>query len=93
MDNKLQGFDPLLFLGISNLKGREKTDVSQKLLDKISQYLVIRISELLPDEEIKRFNNPEDLFIIVKNRIPDINARVKIFLEDFKTEFYKNLKI
>ena|SRR3989344_3299909 len=88
-----RGFDPLLFLGINNLKNQEKKDVSQKLLDKISQYLVIRISELFPDEELKRLNNPEDLFSIAREKIPDINTKVQLFLNDFKREFYKKLKV
>ena len=90
--NTLQGFDPLLFLGINNLRNREKSDVSEKLLDKISQYLVIRISDLLPAENIRKLKTPEDLFFMARNNIPDIDTKVKLFLEDFKKEFYKNLK-
>lgn len=51
--NQLLGFDPLLFLGITNLKAEEKHIVSQKILDRISQYLVIRITELHPEENLK----------------------------------------
>jgi len=90
---QLLGFDPLKFLDITNLKGEEKESVSKDLLDKISQYLLIRISELLPEEDIRKVKNPEDIFSMAKDRIPDINIKVKLFLEDFKKEFYKNLKI
>lgn len=90
---QFMGFDPLLFLGITNLKDHEKNDISQKLLDKISQYLLIRVCELLPDEEIKRLNNPSDIFTLAKVKIPDIDTKVKLFLGDFKKEFYKNLKM
>ena len=93
MNKSLYGFDPLLFLGITNLKDQEKKDVSQKLLDKISQYLVIRITELLPEDEFKHIDNPQKLFFVAKDRIPDIDTKVKLFLEDFKKEFYKNLKV
>lgn len=90
---QLLGFDPLLFLEINNLKGQEKTDVSQKLLDKISQYLVIRITELLSEDDLKQIDDPQKLFSIAKNKIPDLDNKVKMFLEDFRKEFYKNLKI
>ena len=92
MNKNLLGFDPLLFLGITNLKAEEKNEVSQKLLDKISQYQIIRISELLPEEDVKKAKDPEDMFSMAKNKIPDINEKVKLFLQDFKKEFYKNLK-
>lgn len=85
-------FDPLLFLGINNLKDYEKNDVSQKLLDKISQYVVIRISDLLQEDDLKTINDPQELFSIAREKIPDINTKVKLFLGDFKKEYYKNLK-
>lgn len=40
-------FDPLLFLGITDLKDEEKTTVSEKILDRIFQYIAIRIVGLL----------------------------------------------
>lgn len=89
---QLMNFDPLLFLGINNLKENEKDIVSQKLLDKISQYLIIRISEFLTVEDINKLNNPEDMFSMAREKIPDINTKVKLFLEDFNKEFYKNVK-
>lgn len=89
----LSGFDPLKFLNITNLKDEEEKIVSKKLLSKISQYLLIRIVELLSEEEIKQFNNPEDIFSMAKDKIPDINTKVKLFLEDFKKEFYRNIKV
>lgn len=47
------GFDPLLFLGITNLKDEEKSVVSGKILDRISQYIVIRTTELLSEDILK----------------------------------------
>lgn len=89
---KLLGFDPLLFLGIANLKGQEKNIVSQKLLERISQYLVIRICELLPEDNLREIDDPQELFAVAKEKIPDLDKKVKIFLEDFKKEFNNNLK-
>ncbi len=56
---QLLGFDPLKFLDITNLKDQEKDTVSQNLLDKISQYILIRISELLPTDDVKKAKDPE----------------------------------
>jgi hypothetical protein len=90
--NKFLGFDPLLFLGITNLKPEEKNIVSQKLLDRISQYLVIRITEQLPKDDLIGIDGPQELFAVAKNKIPDLNNKVKLFLEDFKKEFNKSLQ-
>ena len=88
-----RGFDPLLFLGITNLKDKEKNIVSQKILDRISQYITIRIVELLPEEDLKSIDgDPQKLFSVAKNKIPDLDSKVKLFLEDFKKEFNNNLK-
>ncbi len=88
---QLLGFDPLLFLGVKNLKDEEKEIVSKKLLDRISQYLVIRITELLSEDDLKNIDDPQKLFSIAKEKIPDLDKKVKLFLEDFKTDFNNNL--
>lgn len=85
-------FDPLLFLGIKNLSGEEETLVSKHLLSKISQYLLVRISELLSIEDLKSTDETEELFALAQNKIPNLNTQIKTFLDDFKKEFYKNLK-
>lgn len=88
-----QGFDPLLFLGITNLKAEEAPVVYQKLLDRISQYIAIRIVELLSEDDLKNIgDDPQKLFAVAKNKIPDLDKRVKVLLDDFKTEFSDNLK-
>jgi len=89
---QLLGFDPLLFLGITNIKSEEKNIVSQKILDRISQYLAIRIIELLPESDLEDIDDPEKLFSVAKEKIPDFDKKVKVFLEDFKKEFNTNLK-
>lgn len=89
---QLQGFDPLLFLGITNLKDEEKDVVFQKILDRISQYLAIRIIELLPERDVRDVDDPENFFSVAKEKIPDLDSKVKVFLEDFKKEFNNNLE-
>ncbi len=88
---QLLGFDPLLFLGITNLKLAEKSIVSQKLLDRISQYLTIRITELLPEDDLKNIDDPQQLFSLAKEKLPNLDSKIKTFLEDFKKEFNNNL--
>ena len=90
--NQLLGFDPLLFLGITNIKDEEKQFVSEKILDRLSQYLALRIIELLPEHDLKEIDDPEKLFSVAKEKIPDLDKKTKVFLEDFKKEFNNNLK-
>lgn len=90
---QLLGFDPLKFLDITNLKNQEKDTVSKNLLDKISQYILIRVSELLPAEDVKKASDPEDIFSLAQAKIPDLNDKMKLFLADFKKEFYKNVRV
>ena len=93
MDNNLQGFDPLLFLGITNLQGEEKDILSQELLYKMSRYIAVRIAELLQENDIKDIaGDPEKLFSIAKDKIPDSDNMIKLFMEDFRKEFNENLK-
>lgn len=91
--NQLLGFDPLKFLDITNLKNQEKDTVSKNLLDKISQYILIRISELLPVDDVRKTSNPEDLFALAQAKIPDLHVKMKLFLADFKKEFAKNIRM
>lgn len=92
--NQALNFDPLKFLDIStnNLKNQEKDALSASLLNKISQYIFIRISELLSIDDVKKTKNSEDVFTLAQAKIPDLNSKMKIFLADFKIEFDKNLK-
>jgi|WetSurMetagenome_2_1015567.scaffolds.fasta_scaffold577513_2 hypothetical protein len=89
---KASGFDPLVFLGIKDLRGEGKKEVSDRLRDKISQYILIRIVEDLNPSQLKKIKDPKALFSYVSDKIPGFNTKVKQYLQDFKTEFYKNLK-
>lgn len=85
-------FDPLKFLDIENLKDEEKNILSKNLLDKISQYILIRIAELLPADDVKKMSDPQDLFSLAQAKIPNLKDKIKLFLADFKKEFGKNIK-
>lgn len=88
--NNLQGFDPLLFLGITDVRAEEKDALSQELLNKISEYIFIRITELLEEAVLKNVETPDQLFTVAKSKIPDLDAKIKLFLEDFKNDYQKN---
>lgn len=89
--NNLLGFDPLLFLGINNLKREEKIVASKHLLSKISQYLLIRVSGLLSVDDLKSSNDPVRLFALAQNKIPNLNEKIKIFLANLKKDYLKIL--
>ena len=88
--NGLQGFDPLLFLGITNIKPGEKDAFSYELLSKISEYIFVRIAELLEESDLKNTDNPDQLFNVAKDKIPHLDTKIKTFLEDFKNDYQKN---
>jgi hypothetical protein len=85
-------FDPLKFLNITNLKNQDKKTVEENLLNKISQYVLIRIIGLLPKEEINKTITPEIVIRLAQEKIPDLNQKINFFMSDFKKEFNKNLK-
>lgn len=89
--NMVPNFDPLIFLGLSNIKAEDKEKLSQELLEQISKYLAARILELLPEDRVENLTNYDDLLIVTQNKIPGIDEKVKGFLEDFRAEFKKNL--
>jgi hypothetical protein len=90
--NALSTFDPLLFLGLTNVKPEAKKVLSEKLLDRISQYITVRTIELLPQDDLKDIHDPDKLFSVAKEKIPDFDKKAKAFLEDFKQEFTNNFK-
>lgn len=92
MASNLDGFDPILYLGL-HLDPQVKQAVSEKLLDFLSQYLTIRTVELLPQDKLEEINSPEELFLTAQKVIPDFNRKIKIFLQDFLKEYQKEVGI
>lgn len=82
-------FDPLAYLNL-HLDPAVKDIVSQKLLDLLSQYLIIRTIEILPEDEIANITDPKTLFDLAQQTVPDYNQRVKEFLAGFKKEYQDN---
>lgn len=90
--NHLLGFDPLKFLNITNVKDEEKDYLSKELLDKISSYLSLRLAQALKEDDSIKIEDSRELILVARNKIPDLDKKIKEFLSDFKKEFYKNLK-
>lgn len=89
----LAGFDPLVFLGITNFVEKDKQEVSVELITKISQYIFIRIVELLDNEDVNSADDPRKIFALAKTKIPNLDSKIKMFLDDFKEEFNRNLNL
>lgn len=90
--NQLNGFDPILFLDLKNIKLSEKQQLSDELMIQISDYLAVRFIELLPNDKLEEINSQSDLFNLTKEGLSDFDDKVKQFLDDFKIEFLQNLK-
>ncbi|MBM3209625.1 hypothetical protein FJZ40_05070 [Candidatus Shapirobacteria bacterium] len=90
--HQLINFDPIKFLGLENLTRKDKEALTPKLIAKISEYLVIRTVEILPEKILRGDLTPETLLKKAQGEIPDYDKRLRSFLEDFKTEFQENLR-
>lgn len=83
------GFDPFTFLGIIPDQSFKK-QLSSDLMDQILQYLIIKISELLPGEQISNIDSIDELFETAKNNIPEFNQKIRNFLDEFKIQYFRN---
>lgn len=93
MQNNLPGFDPLVFLNINGVTLQGKDALSKDLMAEMSTYIILRISELLPQDDLTAIGEDAEKFMaLAKEKIPDLNDKVKMFAEDFKKEFQNNLK-
>lgn len=84
-------FDPIVFLGITNVAEAEKNRLTEKLMEQISRYLAARLLELLPEDQTDNIHDYSALLEIAQKTIPNIDKKVAGFLEDFRAEFNKNL--
>lgn len=80
---QMLGFNPLLYLGIDS----KDENTSFQMMNQISEYLIIRIAELMDDKDLEQADNEKYLFEIAEQKIPDFNNKIKQFLEDFRREF------
>lgn len=84
-----KGFDPTKYLNL-HLNPDFKDVVSQKILDLLSQYFIIRILELIPDKKLSDIKTTDNLFKVAQEEIPNYNSKIKEILEEFKKEYQKN---
>lgn len=87
--NQLNNFDPILFLDLKHIKPSDKQKISDELMIQISDYLAVRLIEILPNDKIERINSQTELFSLAKDEISDFDKKIKEYLEDFKVEFLK----
>lgn len=88
--NSLTGFDPIKFLEIKDVNPKYKHALSLSLLEQISQYIIIKTAEALPEKSTENINTPAELFALAHKETPDFDNKIKQFLQDFKDE-YKRL--
>lgn len=90
-------FDPIEFLEISGLGVSERESLRKKLEANISEYLLIRLLEELPDtvdEKLKdnKVRSIEELENILKSHIPNFDKKIKQHLEEFKKQYQHERK-
>lgn len=88
----IQKFDPIEFLEISGLGDTEKKSLRKKLESNISEYLLIRLLEELPntvDEKLKdnQVKSMEELENMLRSYIPNFDSKIKQYLEEFKKQY------
>lgn len=91
----LSQFDPITFLGLDHLETSRKKVLKPRLLNNISEYLLIRLLDFLPedaDEKIKftKIKSVEELQSILEKYIPDFKKQLNKFLLEFKEKYQKN---
>ena len=86
-----QKFDPVEFLGIKGLGKSEQEDLRKKLEVNISEYILIRLLEGLPDKVDKQLKkeieNIDELEKMLKSHIPDLENKVEQYLQEFKNQY------
>lgn len=90
-------FDPVEFLEIQGLGKSEKENLRKKLGANITEYILIRLLEELPDtvdEKLKdnKVRSIEELEDILKSYIPNPDTKIKQYLEEFKKQYQHDRK-
>lgn len=88
----LRGFDPILFLELRNINSKDRNKLSFELMSQISEFLVIKTLQIVPEEKAEEINSLEELFEYASENISQYDQKVKTFLNEFKTEFQQKFK-
>lgn len=92
MLNVLNNFDPVAFLGIDTtfMPSEEKSNLSTSLKSKISEYILLKLSDSLSDEEFQKVvgtADPEEMMKLLGEAVPNLEERIKSEMENFKSEY------
>mgnify|MGYP001601562574 FL=1 len=80
-------FDPISFLGIKNIPEAEKEDLTKKLEDLLSQYVITRLSHYYSPTDLDSTKEPRDFYSQAFTKVPHFPSTLKQILADFKKEF------
>ncbi len=92
----LQGFDPLLFLGIdaSKLSSPEETTQLRTVINKeLGEYILMKLSDDLAEEQLDQLlksSSGEEVLQKLNVFAPGLENRILLELDNFKKEFLKN---
>lgn len=93
----LSNFDPIVFLEIdtASYSADEITKMRSSLMSKIGEYILLKFSENLTQEQFNQVSSIRDgsqLINVLKNFIPDFDSKILQEVENFKTEYKQILK-
>lgn len=87
MDNqnipqKYNAFDPFIFLELTDLPEAEKKILGPQLLDKISQFIILKTT-VAHQERVMQMTTLEEIFSLIDPQ------KLAGYLQEFKTSFQK----
>lgn len=96
MFQSLQGFDPLYYFNVdtSKLTSEQKNKVRKILLDKLGEYILLKISASLSPTQQKEVSQLNEKMLVSKlsSYMPDLENRILEEIEAYKKEYEKALR-
>jgi hypothetical protein len=88
----LNSFDPIQFLNvdISTLSEQEKIDLRTSLNAKIGEYVLLKLSTFLTEEQMTQLSSitdPNQMITTIRSFIPDADAKILQEVNNFKAEY------
>lgn len=85
--HRFKGFDPLVFLEITNVPKSTRDQLSADLLMDIIFYIIIRAKKDLPFGKHPPTSDSVELFKYLESNVPEFSKKLKDYLTDFKYKF------
>ena len=90
--NTARRFDPIEFLEIRGLDKTQESELREKLEINISEYLLLRLLDELPeniDKELKEteISNVSSLEKLLRSHIPNLEEKINGLLVEFKKQY------